>query len=124
MNVDFSSIELGFVLNVQTLREELKGMSIDGKRWWIASNPEDAVEDGFLAVGYDDPFCRDRLNSISFHIPVLGSQNSTDKSEKFVLLLDSSTTVPDEPGYYIEDGHVKRDGLEDFSPFGNQSSEH
>ena len=39
MDLNVDSIELGFVVNLETLREVLKGLSVNGRRWWIASDP-------------------------------------------------------------------------------------
>jgi hypothetical protein len=72
---------------------------------------------GYLAIGYGDPHCVDRLNTISFNVPVVGNLQSKNKAEQLVLLVDSSTTNADQPGFYMEDGQVKRDDLEDFYSF-------
>jgi hypothetical protein len=62
MRADFSEVGIGFVVNLQTLREVLKELSIDGRRWWIASDPHDSEETGFLTIGHGDPKRVDRLN--------------------------------------------------------------
>jgi hypothetical protein len=49
MDADLSELELGIVTSLQTLREVLKRLSIGGRRWWIASDPLGAVEDGYSA---------------------------------------------------------------------------
>jgi hypothetical protein len=63
MYVDLDEVELGFVVNLKTLRDVLKTLSRDGKRWWIASDPHDAAANGFLSIGHGDPQCNDRLNT-------------------------------------------------------------
>jgi hypothetical protein len=44
--VDFSldEVDLGFVVNLETFRDLLKAMSVDGLKWWIASDPNDAID--------------------------------------------------------------------------------
>jgi hypothetical protein len=37
--MDLDNVELGFAINLGTLREVLKGLSMNGRRWWIASDP-------------------------------------------------------------------------------------
>jgi hypothetical protein len=49
MDADLSELELGIVTSLQTLREVLKRLSIGGNRWWVASDPLGAVEDGYSA---------------------------------------------------------------------------
>jgi hypothetical protein len=116
MRADFSEVGIGFVVNLQTLREVLKELSIDGRRWWIASDPHDSEETGFLTIGHGDPKCVDRLNTIYYRVPVVGDENWKARAEKLILI-DPSTLNADDPGYYIEDGQVIQDPLEDFISF-------
>jgi hypothetical protein len=58
MDVDFSEVEIGIVVNLQTLREVLKGLNVCGRRFWIASDPHDAVETGSLTISHGDPIGR------------------------------------------------------------------
>jgi hypothetical protein len=47
MDIDINGVELGLVVNLKTLREALKGLTINGRRWWwIASDPYDAAARG------------------------------------------------------------------------------
>jgi hypothetical protein len=117
MDVDVDEIELGFVVNLKTLREVLKGLSIDGRRWWIASDPHDAAEIGCVRVGYGDPDCTDRLNTLYFQVPVLGNEVPRAGMDRLVLLFEASTVSAAEPGFYIENGRVMQDCLEDFTCF-------
>lgn len=55
--IDFTEVELGFVVDLRTLKETLKSLSVNGRRWWIASDPQDAVEDGFISIGFGHPDC-------------------------------------------------------------------
>jgi hypothetical protein len=117
MEIDFDQVELGVVVNLTILREVLKSLSIDGKRWWIASDPQDAQTTRSITIGHGDPRCKDRLNTLYFRIPVLGDQTPGGGTNGLVLLLDPSTSVADEPGYYMEDGRVVQDFVEDFVSF-------
>jgi hypothetical protein len=47
MPADFSEVELGFVVDLRTLRETLKVLNIAGRRWWLSSDPQDAAETGY-----------------------------------------------------------------------------
>jgi hypothetical protein len=117
MDVDLDEVELGLVVNLTILREVLKALSIDGKRWWIASDPYDASARGYVSIGHGDPNCSDRLNILHFRIPVLGNETPRAGTDSLVLLFDPSTSFPEEPGYYLENGRVMRDALEDFMSF-------
>jgi hypothetical protein len=108
---------LGVVVNLTTLRDVLKSLSIDGKRWWIASDPQDAQTTRSITIGHGDPRCKDRLNTLYFRIPVLGDQTPRCGSDRLVFLVDPSTSTAAEPGYYIEDGRVVEDFVEDFICF-------
>jgi hypothetical protein len=92
-------------------------LTIDGKRWWIASDPQDALTTRSITIGHGDPRCTDRLNTLYFRIPVLGNETPRGETDGLVLLFDPSTSVADEPGYYIEDGRVVEDFVEDFVCF-------
>jgi hypothetical protein len=117
MDVDLDEVELGLVVNLTILREVLKTLSVDGKRWWIASDPYDAAARGYVSIGHGDPHCADRLNTLYFRIPVLGNETPRTGTDRLVLLFDPSTSFPEEPGYYMENGRVMQDPLEDFMRF-------
>jgi hypothetical protein len=42
MNFSLDEVDLGFVVNLETLRDISKAMSVNGRKWWIASDPGDA----------------------------------------------------------------------------------
>jgi hypothetical protein len=117
MDVICDEIELGFVVNLKTLRKVLKTLSIDGNRWWIACDPCDAFARGYISIGHGNPHCTDRLNTLYFRVPILSSDIPTAGTDRLVLLFDPSTSVPEEPGYYLENGRVMQDPLEDISCF-------
>jgi len=117
MYPDFGDVELGLVVNIRTLREALKALSVGEKRWWIASSPQDAVTTGSLIVGHGSPQCEDRLNNMYFRFPVLGEVTPSTRPDKLLLLIDPSTCTPEEPGLYMGTGRVVQDFLEDFISF-------
>ena len=118
MHIDCSEVELGFVVNLKTLREVLKRLSIDGKRWWLAADPQDAAAIGYMTVGYGDPQCEDRLNTVYFRFPIVDDVPPKAPTDKLVLLIDPSTCKPEAPGFYLEeDGRVVQDSMEDFMGF-------
>jgi hypothetical protein len=117
MEIDFDQVEIGLVVNLTVLREVLRSLSVNGKRWWIASDPQDTLTTRSIRIGHGDPRCSDRLNTLYFRIPVLGDQTPRGGTDGLVFLLDPSTSDAEEPGYYIEDGRVVQDFVEDFVCF-------
>jgi hypothetical protein len=117
MYLDFGEVDLGLVVNIGILREVLKALSMHGRRWWIASDPQDAMTTGSITIGHGDPQCKDRLNTLYFRFPILGEMTRKTSTEKLVLLVDPSACTPEEPGFYLENGRVKQDFVEDFTSF-------
>ncbi len=117
MDVDFDEVELGLVVNLKTLRKVLKTLSINGRRWWVASDPYDVGARGYVSIGYGDPQCEDRLNTVYFRFPIVGDVTSKTSTDRLVLLIDPSTCMPEAPGFYLEDGRVVKNSLEDFLCF-------
>lgn len=117
MDTNLEEIDLGFVVNIATLRQVLKKMSVDGRRWWIASDPTDAIENHYAVVGYGDSGCLDRLNTLYYRVPILNEEAPFAGTEKLVLLLDSSVVTPEQPGLYMEGGRVLEDGFTDMECF-------
>src|SRR5258708_18172399 len=116
-HADFDAVELGIVVNLSTLRKVLKQISIGGRRWWIASDPQDATETGSITIGHGDPHCEDRLNTLYFRIPVVSNEVPKAGTDRLVLLLDPSQVTAEESGLYIQDGRITQDCLADFSWF-------
>jgi hypothetical protein len=52
--IDFTEVELGWVIDLKTLREVLSSLTVDGRRWWISSDPAYAAETGFVSIGFGD----------------------------------------------------------------------
>jgi hypothetical protein len=118
MDIDINGVELGLVVNLKTLREALKGLTINGRRWWwIASDPYDAAARGYISIGYGDPRCEDRLNTVYFRFPIVGDVTPKISTDRLLLLIDPSACTPEAPGFYLEDGRVVQDSLEDFLCF-------
>lgn len=111
------NIEIGFVVNLETLREALKTLNIRGRRWWLASDPADAIDDGYVVIGHGDKNCTDRLNTVSFRVPVLTRQTPYGGTGRILLLFDASVIAADQPGFYLADGLIEQDFLEDFQCF-------
>jgi hypothetical protein len=117
MKASLDEVELAVVVNLETLREVLKGMSVDGKRWWIASDPRDAVDDGYISIGHGDPGCVDRLNTLHFRVFVLNDETPMGGTDRLVVLFDESTSFPEQPGFYLENSEVVEDPFEDLMSF-------
>ena len=114
---DYTEVDLGFVVSLATLREVLKATSVDGRKWWVASDPNDAAESGFISIGHGDPKCVDRLNTLYYHVPIVGNGSWKARTDRLILLFDPSTAIPEDPGYYIENGRVVQDSVEDLFCF-------
>jgi hypothetical protein len=91
-------------------------------RWWIASDPRDALETGTITVGHFDPRCWDRLNRLYFRFPTL-NENLDDRIDDLVVLFEPSLIAADEPGYYFRNGHTLEDSGKDFISFFNPLNE-
>jgi hypothetical protein len=117
MNINLTGVEVGLAVNLETLREVFKKLNIKGRRWWMASDPQDAVEDGSIVVGHGHPQCTDRLNTLTFRVPVLNDVIPEGGTNKIVVLLDPAVVSPEDVGYYVENGRIMQDSLEDFTAF-------
>jgi hypothetical protein len=117
MDINLTGVELGLAVNLETLREVFKELSTEGRRWWMSSDPQDAVEDGSIVVGHGHPQCRDRLNTLTFRIPVLNNAIPEGGTNKIVVLLDPAVVSPEDVGCYVENGRIVQDSLEDFTAF-------
>jgi hypothetical protein len=117
MYVHGFGLELGFVVNLKTLREVLQRLSINGRHWWIACDPQDASDRGYVSIGYGDPKCEDCLNTVYFRFPILNDLPLKAPTDRLLLLVDPTTCVPESPGFYLEDGRVVQDAMQDFMGF-------
>jgi hypothetical protein len=117
MEIDVSEVEVGFIVNLKTLREVLQGLSVGGRRWWIACDPLEALDRRSLTVGHGDPGCTDRLNTLYYNFPVLNCEKTIAGPDRLVLCVDSSVISAEQPGLYVEDGHVLEDAFTDMECF-------
>jgi len=117
MSVDLSEVELGFLVSLGALREALKELNVNGRRWFIASDPQDAAELGYITLAHGCEGCVDRLNVLHFRIPVVGSGDSDGRLDRLILMIDRSAAEAEEPGYYLLDDRVTEDPAEDFFNF-------
>jgi hypothetical protein len=117
MEIDVSEVEIGFVVNLETLREVLQGLSVGGRRWWIACDPLDALDRRSLTVGHGDSACKDRLNTLYYKFPVLNCEKPLAGPDRLVLCVDSSVISAEQPGLYMEDGQVLEDVFADTECF-------
>jgi hypothetical protein len=117
MDIDLTDVELGFVVNLKTLRRVLCSLSIHGRRWWVASDPRDAIDMGGILVGHGDPCCVDRLNTVLFKIPILTDLMPRAGVDSLVFLMAPSAISTTDPGYYFEHGRVVQDDVADLEAF-------
>jgi hypothetical protein len=117
MDFSLDEVDLGFVVNLETLRGVLKSMSVNGCKWWIASDPNDAIDTHTVTIGHGDPGCHDRLNTLYFCVPVLNEEMPIAGTDKLTLMLDSSVVSAEQPGLYLEDGKVGHDSVADLQSF-------
>jgi hypothetical protein len=117
MEIDVSEVEVGFIVNLETLRKVLQGLSVGGRRWWIACDPLDALDRQALTVGHGDPGCKDRLNTLYYNFPVLNCDKPLAGPDRLVVCVDSSVISAEQPGLYMEDGQVLEDVFADMECF-------
>jgi hypothetical protein len=117
MDIDLRDVELGFVASFSTLRKVFSILSKNGRRWWIASDPRDAIQMGGILVGHGYPACVDRLNTVLFRIPVLNEEIPRSGVDSLVFLVDPTTITTTDPGYYLERGRVVQDSIADLQAF-------
>jgi len=117
MDWNLDDVDLAVVVSVEILRQVLTKLSTNGKKWWIACEPASAMEKGFLTIGYGDPGCVDRLNTIHYKVPILNQDPPIRGPDKLVVLLDSSVVIPEQCGLYREGDRVLEDEVADFEDF-------
>jgi hypothetical protein len=105
------------VVNIETLREVLRKMSLNGRRWWIACEPEYALERGYISLGFGDPNCQDRLNTVYYRTPILNTERPLGGPDKLIVLLDSTVIVAEQAGLYREGESVVPDEFVDIQDF-------
>ena len=92
---EYGGIEIALVVSIGALRRILRNLHVNGRHWWIASDPEDARETGWISVGWGDQHCTDVLNTQYFRLPILDSaQDGTP--DKLLVLFDASVIVSED----------------------------
>jgi hypothetical protein len=117
MDINLDDVDLGFVVNLETLREGLARLSDNGRTWWIASDPADALDRGYVTVGHGDPGCLNRLNTLYYRLPLLNEESPAAGTGHLDILLHPSIVRPEQPGLYLERGRVLHDEIEDIQSF-------
>lgn len=115
--VDLTFIDVAVVANLATLRDILSGLRAAGRKCWIASDPADALTNGYVTVGYGDPGCRDRLNTIYYRLPVINDREPPGGTDQIVMLIDASVVSPEQGGIYLEHNRLCSDELADMEDF-------
>ena len=77
----------------------------------------EVVEAGFLTIGYGDPGCVDRLNTIYYKLPILNEDPPLGGPDKQVVLVDSSVLIAEQCGLYREGDRVLEDQVSDLEDF-------
>jgi len=117
MELNLDDVELAVAVNIETLRQVLRTLSGNGRRWWIACEPAYCLESGCVTLGYGDPGCLDRLNTVYYKLPILNKEPPLGGPDKLVVLLDSSVVVPEQRGLYREGNRVLEDEIADMEDF-------
>lgn len=117
MDIILDEVDLGFVVNIATLREALAGLSSRGRTWWLASDPAEAIQRNCVVIGHGDPLCEDRLNTLYYRVPVLNQERPVGGTDRIVVLLDSSVISAEQPGLYREGERVLQDPVADVESF-------
>ena len=117
MDLNLDDVDIALVVNVEILRQVLRKLSHNGQKWWIACEPAYALEDGFLTIGYCEPGCVDRLNTVYNKVPLLNDDAPLGGPDKLVVLLDSTVVVPEQCGLYREGDRVLEDEVADIEDF-------
>ena len=107
-------MKLGIVVDLGLLREILGTLRIDGKQWWVVNDSEDIAKRGSLTIAHGYPGCCDRLNTLFFQTPGLNPREANVRLERFVVLLEHSHWLPEEPGFHVERGRIVQDSAEDL----------
>ena len=79
--------------------------------------PSRLLETGVITVGHGYPRCFDRLNTLHFHLPVVGNGGSNSRADRLILMLNPSVITPEEPCLYLANGRVLEAPIEDFISF-------
>jgi hypothetical protein len=111
-------IDIAFVVNLETFRELLKKLCGRKSRYWIASDPADALDSRSITVGFGCEGCSDGMNATYFRIPILNDEVPRRGTNRLVLLIAPSVIRAEDPGFRLEGCQITvTDILEDFQEF-------
>ncbi|MGA2537296.1 MAG: hypothetical protein ABSF53_14860 [Terracidiphilus sp.] len=109
-------LDFGFLVSLGCLREVLKELNVNGRRWWLASDPRDAAETRYISVGHGCQGCVGRLNTLHFRAPVIGG-DASGPTDRLILIFGPTTITAEEPAFYLQDAQMVQDPLDDFCSF-------
>lgn len=117
MEINLDDVDLSVVVNIEILREVLRKMSCNGKRWWIACEPEYSLDRGYISIGFGCPGCVDLLNTMYYRLPILNTSLPTGGSDNLLVLVHSSTVTAEQPGFYEHAAGIGTDEFADIEEF-------
>ena len=112
---DYGDIEVALVVSIGALRRVLRTLHVQGREWWIASDPADAKEIGSISLGWGNRHCTDAANVGHFRIPILDCVQDNDPG-KLLLLFDASCIESEERRFRSTLGSSVGDFEEFFAP--------
>lgn len=113
-----SELTLGFAVNFRVLKEVLVGLKVQGRRWWIASDPADAPDTKHITIGYGCPECDDHLNVSYYRVPVIDAAVYRYVPPDLILLFDPSCIWTESLGCYrLDNGTLAQSDFDDFGDF-------
>jgi hypothetical protein len=92
---DYGDIEVALVVSIGALRRVLRTLHVQGREWWIASDPYDAKQIGWISLGWGNRHCTDPANVEHFRIPILDSAED-EAPGKLLVLFDASCIVSED----------------------------
>ncbi len=95
------------------LCEVLATLEVDGRHWWLASDPADAATRGVIKIAHGYENCFDRLNTLCFEAPVLTQETSKCGEHKLFVLVERAQWLSAEPGFHVEAGRIIHDAADD-----------
>jgi len=111
---EFRSV--GLVISVGKLRSVIRCLGVNGRRYWIASDPADALETGAITVGFGGRECTDPLNRAFFRIPIVG-EGAGVTPDSIILLLDPAVITSEDRGYHLDKKRFIAECPVDFDEF-------
>lgn len=113
---EYGNVTIGLVISVEELRSVLRGLKVNGKRYWLASDPDSASEIGMITVGFGDRSCSDPLNRAFFRIPIV-RESAEGSPDRLMLLFDASVIEQEDRGYQLAEKQFISESPIDFGDF-------